>query len=162
MDKLERKLRDAAIYSPKDYKEANIDKIINGFELEQKYMGQLSRVYIIKDSDWVIKESRWDLSFELYGDVRLPFPARLSETVLKRFAFNFLPKKEHILDEYGRYLTFAQYFGYFDEESDFYHPNIDLIYSSQKNTRNSLAFFRPELEKEYKFKLDLNFLSSLW
>src|SRR6185369_7536862 len=154
MDKLEKFLRENAIYSPEEYKEIDTKKLLEGYEVEKKYMGILSRVYFIKGTPWVLKEGRWDVSFELVGDARIPFPARFSEYVLKRFSFTFLPRKKHILEEYGRYLIFAQYFGYFENKDSYYHPNRDLIFSTQKSIRKSLAFFRPEIEKKYHFKLN--------
>jgi hypothetical protein len=108
----------------------------------------------MKDMDWVVKEGRWDLDLNLFGDAKLPLPAELTEKILTLFSFTFLPSQKEILRQYKAYLKFVQYFGYFEKESSYYHPNQDLIFNAQKNIRESLVFYREDLEKYYKFKLD--------
>lgn len=156
MDNLEKKLRENAIYSPNEYKEVDVQELLKELKLEteRKYMGQLSRVHQIKNKNWMIKEARWDLSFELFAGTRLPFPVLLTSKIMKLFSFTFLPDKEEILSQYGLYLEFAQYFGYFKSEKDYFHKNRELIFNSQKRIRESLLFHKPQIERVYKFKMN--------
>lgn len=155
MDKVEKLIRDKAIYSITDYKEVDITELLKDFEVKRKYQGQLSRVYKFEDEKWVIKEGRWDVKLE-FAKGGVPLPLRITEKFLGMFSFKFLPRKEEILRQFKLYLEFAQYLGYFKNDSVYYHPNRDLIFLAQKNIRNSLAFFIPEIEKEYDFKLHPN------
>ncbi len=152
MDKIEKLIRDKAIYSPSGYKEIDTQELLTHFEAERKYGGQLSRVYVIKNAPWVIKEARWDIKLEL-AKGGIPLPLKITERVMKLFSFTFLPDKEEILNQYKLYLEFAQYMGYFKDDATYYHPNRDLMFLSQKNIRNSLLFFKPEIEKEFDFKI---------
>jgi len=156
MDQLEEKLKQLAVYSPEKYKEADITQIITelGLNVEKKYMGQLSRVYRVHDTPWMIKEARWDLSVELFAGTQLPFPVMMTSRIMKMFSFTFLPDKKEILNQYGMYLEFVQYFGYFKDEKAYYHPNRELIFNSQRNIRETLLFFKPQLERMYKVKFN--------
>lgn len=154
MDKFEKQLRDNAIYSPIKVKVAPIEKILASRDVEKIAGGQMGRVYKIEGTDWLLKESRWDLSIELFWDKSLPLPAAITEKVLNLFSFTFLPKEEEVLRQYRMYLNFVEYFGFFDEESDYYHPNVDIINTAQKNIRESLLYFKPKIEKHYAIKLN--------
>lgn len=153
MDKIEKIIRPLAIYSPKDFKEFQSSKIFDDFKLLKKYEGQMSRVFKIEKEDWLIKESKWDLKLELFKP-GIPVPVNFFEKLIGRFTrLAFLPKKKEILRQYSLYLEFVQYLGFFSSEKDYYHPNQKLIYSTQKQIRQSLLFFKEEIEKKYNFKI---------
>lgn len=154
MDKLEKKLKQHAIYSPIKIHEAPIEEILKGYDVEKIAAGQMGRVFRIQNSGWVLKESRWDLSIELFWNQRLPLPADITEKILNLFSYTFRPREEEILRQYRMYLNFLEYFGYFDEDSDYYHPNIEMIRTAQKSIRESLVYFKPKIEKKYNIKLD--------
>lgn len=69
------------------------------------------------------------------------------------FSFTFYPTLKETLRQYKLYLNFIQYFGYF-KDNEYYHPNLELIKNSQRQTRESLAYYIPELEKFYKIKFN--------
>ncbi|KKQ34266.1 MAG: hypothetical protein US52_C0065G0001, partial [candidate division WS6 bacterium GW2011_GWA2_37_6] len=147
MDNFEKTLRQYAIYSPIKVHEAPIEKILSGHDVDKIASGQMGRVYRIKDTKWLLKESRWDLSLELFWDKRLPLPANITEKVLNLFSFTFQPNEEEVLRQYRMYLNFVEYFGFFDEGSEYSHPNIEIIHTAQKSIRESLLYFKPKLEK---------------
>lgn len=154
MDKIEKKLREYAIYDPIKVREAPIQEILEGLDYEKISGGQMGRVFKIKDKDWIMKEGRWDLSLELFWDKKLPLPAEITERVLKLFAFTFLPREEEVLRQYRMYLNFIEYFGYFESEKDYFHPNISIIQTAQRTIRDSLTYFKPRLEKQYNMKFN--------
>ncbi|MDQ7021147.1 MAG: hypothetical protein Q9M91_04900 [Candidatus Dojkabacteria bacterium] len=128
--------------------------MLENYELKKIGMGLLGRVYKIKDTTWVIKEGRWDLSFDFLLGIKLPVPARFLEFILKPFNFKFLPNPKEILKQYGEYLEFAQYFGYFETDKQYYHPNREVIFRAQKTIRDSLLLYKPRLEEKYGFTFD--------
>jgi hypothetical protein len=156
MHKLEKKLIENAIYSPDEYRETNIKKLLKDIDLTPslEYMGQLSRVYKVKKTNWMAKEARWDFSMELVAGKHMPLPSRAFSWVLNKFSFAFLPDKNEILNQYKLYLRFAQYLGYFSSDDVYYHRNRDLIFLSQKHIRDSLEFYKEKIEKFYDFKID--------
>jgi len=153
MDKLEKALQKHAIYSPIKVHEAPIEDILKDYEVTKMAMGQMGRAYRVEKSKWILKESRWDLSLELFWNTRLPLPANITEKVLNFFSFTFRPREEEVLRQYRMYLSFVEYFGFFDEASEYYHPNINIIHTAQKSIRESLLYFKPKIEKKYAIKL---------
>lgn len=156
MDKFEKELKKYAIYSPLKVYEAPVQEILDGKKLEQIAAGQMGRAYRIEGEKWILKEGRWDISIELFWDTRLPLPAGITEKILNLFSFTFMPREEEILRQYRMYLNFVEYFGYFDEGSDYYHPNLSMIHTAQKNIRESLLYFKPKIEKKYAIKFHSN------
>jgi len=116
--------------------------------------GLLSRVYKLKDYDFVVKEGRWDMDFELFKGVHIPVNTKIVEKIFNIFSHSFQPKLKEVLSQYGFYLKFAEYFGYFSEKNEYYHPNLEMIHSAQRHLRNSLLFYKPEVEKHFKFKIN--------
>ena len=155
-NRFENTLKLYAVFSPdnKNIKMAPTQRLFNMHDLEFISNGLNARVYKMKNTDWVVKEGRWDLDLNLFGDAKLPLPAELTEKVLNLFSFTFLPSIKEILRQYKAYLKFVQYFGYFEKKDSYYHPNQDLIFNAQKNIRESLVFYRDELERYYKINLD--------
>ena len=155
-NRFENTLKLYAIFSPDNtnIKMAPTQRLFDMKNLKFISNGVNARVYKINDKDWVVKEGRWDLDFNLFGDTKLPLPAELTERIMNIFSFTFLPSIKEILRQYKAYLKFVQYFGYFEKKDSYYHPNLDLINNAQKNIRDSLVYYRDELEKFYKFSLD--------
>lgn len=154
MDKIEKKIQNYAVYSPGLYKLAPVTEILKGKKLKKIGEGMLGRVFRIVDENWVIKEGRWDLDFDLFGNTKLPLPAELTERIMGIFSFRFLPRPKEIARQYKQYLTFAQYFGYFTSKDSYHHPNLDLLVRAQKNIRESLLFYKKDIEDFYKIKLN--------
>jgi hypothetical protein len=156
VNKFENTLRIYAIFSPNisNIRLAPTFRLFDPKKISLLSGGLSARVFKLKNMDWVVKEGRWDLDLNLFGDAKLPMPAQLTEKVLNLFSFTFLPSTKEILRQYKAYLKFVQYFGYFSKEDEYYHPNLDLIFNSQKNTRDSLIFYLDELENFYKIKFN--------
>lgn len=150
----EKELQLYAIYSPdkRSVRFAPTQKIFGTRKLKFISSGLQARVYKIEDIDWVVKEGRWDLELNLFGNTKLPLPAAFTEKALQAFSYTFLPTIPEILRQYKAYLKFIQYFGYFDKKECYYHPNLDLIINAQRHIRASLSFHREDLEEYYKMK----------
>lgn len=150
-------LKRYAIYSPEQSTVtlAPTHRLFPEHQIRFLSSGIQARVYKMRDVDWVIKEGRWDLDFNLFGDTKLPLSAELSEKLLNVFSFTFLPTRSEILRQYKAYLKFIQYFGYFTDAKDYYHPNLELINNAQHNIRESLLFYKDELESYYHLKFDI-------
>ena len=149
-------LKRYAIYSPEQttVRLAPTKRMFSNTQLRFISSGLQARVYKIRDMDWVVKEGRWDLDLNFFGDTKLPLSASLSSKLLSLFSFTFLPSRREILRQYKAYLKFVQYFGYFTNPNDYYHPTLELIYNAQKNIRDSLLFYKDDLESYYKIKLN--------
>lgn len=147
-------LRRYAIFSPdqSQIKLAPTQRLFASEHIRRLSSGLQARVFKMTDQDWVVKEGRWDLDFNLFGDAKMPLPAELTEKVLNLFSHSLQPTRKEILRQYKAYLKFIQYFGYFRDEEDYYHPNLDLILNAQKNIRDSLLVYKDELETFYKIK----------
>jgi len=156
VNKFENTLRIYAIFFPDatNFRLAPTQRLFDPKLLEFLSTGINARVYKFRNTNWVVKEGRWDLNFNLFGDAKLPLPAELTEKVLNLFSFTFLPSTKEILRQYKAYLKFVQYFGYFTKEDEYYHPNLDLILNAQKNIRDSLVFYLDDLEDFYKVKFN--------
>jgi hypothetical protein len=153
-DEIEDYAKINAIYSPDEHKLSDITEFIKNYNLEFLSAGLFSRAFRIKNKKWVIKEGRWDLDFTLLGDIKIPLPARIIQKIMSIFSYQFQPTTKNIQNDYRGYLEFAQYFGYFEKKSDFPHPSIDLMFTAQKNIRDTLLFYKPAIERKYKIKLD--------
>jgi len=153
-DEVEEYAEANAIYSPEEYKEVDVKSFLANYELEKIGEGLNYRVFKIKGKKWIVKEAKWDMSMKFFGDAKVPLPARFAQSIMSLFAFEFLPKKSNILNDYRSYLEFVQYFGYFEKRSDYPHPSIDLLTVAQQNIRDTLIFFKSAIERKYKMKLN--------
>lgn len=153
---MENLIRRFAIYTlnPEDVRVTPIHSLFNPDKLLFLSMGLMSRVFKHTDYPLVVKEGRWDLDFELWKGARVPLSANLLEKTLKIFSWSYRPKIEEVLKQYGYFLTFIEYFGYFEDKNSFYHPEIDKIHSAQRHLRNSLLYYKPDVEKYFKFKIN--------
>jgi hypothetical protein len=160
VDKLEKKIKQYAIYNPDDmdFDEVNVTDLLSNNSAYPMSSGMNARVFRVSDSNWVLKEGRWDLDLALFGNIKLLIPAKPVESVLKLFQMTFLPTKEEIIRQYKLYLIFCKFFGYFDKETDYYHPEINIIRKSQKDIRSKLFSYKNELEKYYNFQINSDVL----
>lgn len=151
-------MRRYALYTPEqtNVKLAPTQRFFDPRKMKFLSNGINARVFKLRNLNWVVKEGRWDLDLNLFGPAKLPLPAELTEKFLNLFSFTFLPDTKEILRQYKAYLKFVQYFGYFKNEDDYYHPNLELIINAQKNIRDSLSFFKDDLETFYKIKFHPN------
>jgi hypothetical protein len=145
-----------AIYTPdeKSVKIAPTRTIFDPSKLELLSGGMQARVFKHKEFDWIIKEGRWDLELDLFGTGKMPINIKFMEKALSLFSFSFTPKLKEVIRQYDLYLKFAQYFGFFDKKGSYFHPNLELMVSAQRHLRNSLLYYKPELEKHFKFKIN--------
>jgi hypothetical protein len=155
--KLEKQLRNNAIFSPDidSVKIAPIEKLFKD-KLDYLAKGVQARVYKLKNEPWVVKEGKWDYHIDFFNieSTQIPLPAKLISPFMDFFSFTFYPTLKETLRQYKLYLNFIQYFGYFTKDSDYYHPNLEIIKNSQRQIRDSLAYYIPELENFYKIKLN--------
>jgi hypothetical protein len=149
-------IRRYAIYSTDEQaiKIAPTRSIFDMAKLERMSSGLQARVFKHKEFNWVIKEGRWDLEVDFFGTGKIPLNIKLMEKFLGLFSFSFRPRLKEVLRQYNLYLKFAEYFGFFEKKGDYFHPNINEIHSSQRHLRNSLLYFKPEIEKHFHFKIN--------
>lgn len=153
-DAIEKFAKENALYTSKEWKISPVIEFLEKYKLELIGEGSHVRAYKIVNEQWVVKEARWDLKMDLFGNMKLPLPIKLANSILKLFAVKFLPDKEFIQEDYHKYLQFTQYFGYFEKEEDFPNQNREMLFSVQKNVRTSLLAHKEAIEKYYKFTLD--------
>ena len=71
--------------------------------------GFFSRAFRIAETDWVIKEGRWDMDIPLlFGTMSIH--GQPIQQLLSPFSYKFLPSKEESWRQYQDYLLFARYF----------------------------------------------------
>lgn len=146
----EKKLREHAVYSPDIINEAPIKEIFADLDFKPLSQGLQARAFRVVGTEWVVKEGRWDLDLSfLFGKSNIPMPAMLMQKVMSIFQFQFLPDLDEIKHQYRMYMNFVRYFGYFRKDDYYFHPNRDLIHSSQRTIRDSLLLYKPEIEKFY-------------
>lgn len=145
-----------AIFSDneKNVRIAPIRSIFHKEKLSMLSEGIQARIFKHKDYSWVIKEGKWDLQLELFGTGKIPINAILAEKVMNFFSFTFRPHLKEVLRQYNLYLTFSKYFGYFEKKDSFYHPQIESLLTEQRHIRNSMLYYKPELEKHFNFKIN--------
>lgn len=153
---IEEFLQENAIYSHESPKTSDINPILETYELKKIGQGLHQRVFKIKDTKWIVKEGMHDVQIDLPASIKFKVP-RWGMWILKKiFQMTRNSGVKHILKEYRVYLEFAQYFGYFETDEIYFHPNRDLIFIAQKNIRSALQLFKPEVEKEYGIHLNGN------
>lgn len=157
VNKLEKQLQKLAFYDPQitKLKPLDLSTLLDAYQLEFISKGTTSRVFRIDDLPWVVKEGRWDLDMSLFGDTKLSLPSEPVEKILNIFEMSFLPTQTEIIEQYKRYLTFAEYFGYFVDQKVYYHPHREQIFKKQQQIRDNLAFFCSLISKRYNLKNEL-------
>jgi len=91
----------------------------------------------------------------LFGNVKMPLPAKLTEDIWKQFSQTFLPTEEEILRQYGFYLEFAEYLGFFgSKDIDVYHhPELQKLVTAQHQIRDSLVDSLESIEDHFDFTM---------
>lgn len=147
----EQVLRKNAIYSS-DRNKMNkfaVNELLREHSLELLGKGFETRAYRVMDSDWVVKEGRWDLDFEPIMHLTVKIPREQAQKLLRAFKFTFLPEIDEVLIQYGHYLKLVEYFGYFPDEEIYFHPNIDSIHNKQVRLRQEMNRFIEKIDDKY-------------
>ena len=141
IDDFEKLLRNNAIYSTdiEKIKTFPVNELLKEHKLKLIGKGFESRAFKIKGVDWVVKEGRWDLDFKPIINLTVKIPREQAQKLVRAFKFNFLPEKEEVLRQYGLYLKLLEYFAYFSDDEEFFHPNLDKLKTKQKIIRNNLS-----------------------
>src|SRR3989344_3393871 len=150
-DEIEQKLIPYPSFDPNNIESIDIDRVFSAADIEYFGEGLMSRVYKIKNSDWLVKEGRWDFNLKFFNGLDIPSSAVVTESILKLFDYSFLPRKKEVARQYADYLKFAEYMGYFDSEDQFYHPNRSEIFRKQRYIRKTLLGHREPIERIYNF-----------
>jgi hypothetical protein len=151
---LEQKLQQQAIYSTKEeVAYSKISDIIDSEQLELIGMGLLGRSYKIKNSNWVVKEGRWDPSIEIFFNLRMKIPGKLLEIGNKYTKFTFLPSLKEAIRQYSEYQLMMKYFGYFQSDEIYYHPEREKIFKTQNEIRNKVPKIIQKINQKYKTNL---------
>lgn len=115
--------------------------------------GVFSRAFLLENYNIVMKEGRWDLDLNLWGEVFMPLPSTPLQNVMKYMNFNFQPTKKEFVRQYRMYVKFMEYFGYFQNDNDYFHPELESIKKGQKEMRSKLKGYRPILEDRFQFSI---------
>src|SRR5690606_1235149 len=104
-------LQENAIYSPdiKEMKRFPVNEFLKNYKLEQIGKGFETRVFKIKNTNWVVKEGRWDLDFEPIMHLTVKIPRVQAQKLFRGFKFTFLPEEEVVLNQYSHYLKLLEY-----------------------------------------------------
>ena len=152
-DNLEKLIQTYSIHDFEDHPEINTPEIFNLTDLEYIASGLLARVFRVKNTNWVLKESRWDMQFTFSPDKTIALPSALIQAFLEPFAYKFLPQKDAISEQRKLFQIFIEYFGFFNQPTDFPVKNFSLTKKRQQKPRRDLGKYIPELEAFYAFKI---------
>ncbi len=133
-----------------------MEELFDEHEFDALSDGLQARVFRIRDAQWVMKEGRWDMDFNLLKNVKVALPAKFTETVWRQFSQTFLPTQEEIVRQYRLYLQFAEYLGYFEERdgtTPYHHPNLMRIVDAQRDIRNNLVQRMQDIREDYGIDL---------
>lgn len=157
MNQLEKILQKYAYYGDEyPFREVDLDAILEVDNLERIGKGMNTRVFKLRDHDWVIKEGRWDLDAKIVKNINVKLPPKMTENFLKIFKMSFLPEPEEIKRQYSLYMEMVNFLGYFKEDSSYYHPDISKIFDTQNRLRKTLSDYVDPVCESY----NLNHLKS--
>jgi hypothetical protein len=159
MTPLELLFRSYQIHSLDECESKNFGEICEQHEYDFLGKGFFSRAFRVRDSEWVIKEWRWDIDIPLIFGTKNIHGQPLQK-LLSPFSYKFLPTKEEAWRQYQEYLLLVRYFGYFDTSYDYY-PQYESIAQFQKWLRWNLDIFRDILIARFDIKLSEDFSDKL-
>lgn len=131
----------------------DISTLINLSDLELIGQGMNTRVFRLKDTNWVVKEGKFDLDLSFITNLKIKFPVDVTQEFLTNFGVHFYPTPDLIKAQYQDYLTFVTYFGYFDSQSQYYHPRLSAIVDKQHAIRSQLSGQTDQLAKAFWLSL---------
>jgi len=159
MPPLELLFQSYQIHSLTECDEKNFAEICEQYTCE--FLGKwfFVRAFRICESDWVIKEGRWDIDIPLVFWTK-NIHGQSIQKLLSPFAYKFLPTKEEAWRQYQDYLLMARYFGFFDEKYNYY-PEYESITHFQNGLRWNMGIFGDILRARFDIKLSEDFVENL-
>lgn len=149
MDTLERILRRYAYRTDAPFLTAPTHELFDRGKLRPIGGGVFQRVYRLDGTPWVVKEARWDPAFPV-GGMEVPLPGASLHQLLSVFATGLLPTQEETIRQYGEYLEFSRYFGWYAEIDDpDTFPDFAAVRAEQIAIRQRLMERIEDLEREY-------------
>ncbi len=138
---IERFLKEHATHDMERPRAAPVAEFLRGFTLRPLSEGLQARVFRIEGHPWVVKEGRWDVKFQVSPGLHIPIWAEAAESLMRRFSFQFLPKRALVARQHRQYLQFARYFGYFRThlDSPHAHPDLPRMVEEQEHIRGTLS-----------------------
>lgn len=138
-----------------DYGKKNFHTVCK--DIPREFLGKwfFSRAYRIPETNWVIKEGRWDIDIPLIFWTT-SIHGQPIQKLLSPFSYKFLPTKEESWRQYQEYLLLCRYFGFFDESYSYY-PEFESITHFQKGLRWNLHIFWDILKQRFGIQIP-----SLW
>jgi hypothetical protein len=147
-------LKDCAYFGDGgELQRTDIGKLINVSDLELFGQGMNTRVFRLKGTNWVVKEGKFDLDLSFITNLKIKFPVDVTQEFLANFGVHFCPTPDLIKAQYQDYLTFVTYFGYFDSQSQYYHPRLSAIIDKQQIIRSQLSGQTAQIEKAFWLSL---------
>lgn len=139
MDTLETLFQSHQIHSLRECETKNFAQICKHYECDFLGKGFFSRAFRLRDTEWVIKEGRWDIDIPLiFGSKNIH--GQPLQKLLSPFSYKFLPTKEEAWRQYQEYLLLARYFGFFDDAYSYY-PEYEAITHFQNGMRWNIEIF---------------------
>ena len=139
MDTLETLFQSHQIHSLRECETKNFAQICKHYECDFLGKGFFSRAFRLRDTEWVIKEGRWDIDIPLiFGSKNIH--GQPLQKLLSPFSYKFLPTKEEAWRQYQEYLLLARYFGFFDDAYSYY-PEYEAITHFQNGLRWNIEIF---------------------
>lgn len=152
---LESLLQSYQIHSIKECESKDFAEICRQYSYTLLGKGFFSRAFHVENSDWVIKEGRWDIDIPLvFGTKNMEWQPL--QNFLGLFSYKFLPTQEETWRQYQDYLLMARYFGFFDETYQYY-PDYEAITHFQNGLRWNLSIFGDILHARFGIKFPKNF-----
>lgn len=155
---LEQKIKPYSMkFGDLSFQRAPVTDIIKN--LPKKYIskGMFSRVFKFQEEKWVMKEGRWDMDFNVWGDVFVPLPTEQIESLLEPTAeVTFLPKIEEIKRQFKLYRTVVKYFAYYSNKDIEADPDKAILHKEQKKIREGLIDSVGKYEKALNLTINKN------
>lgn len=151
MNTLEWLFKKYQITCPDDYGKKNFHSLCH--DIPRVLLGKwfFSRAYRIQETNWVVKEGRWDIDIPLIFWTT-SIHGQPIQKLLSPFSYKFLPTKEESWRQYQEYLVLCRYFGFFDEEY-WYYPEFDAIKKFQNGLRSNLDIFGGILKQRFGIQI---------
>ena len=139
MPPLETLFQKYQIHSLDECDSKNFAQICKQCEYDFLWKWFFSRAFRIRDTEWVIKEWRWDIDIPLIFGTKNIHGQPLQK-LLSPFSYKFLPTKEEAWRQYQEYLLLVRYFWFFDDAYEYY-PDYEAITHFQNGLRWNIEIF---------------------
>ncbi len=132
---------------------APIREIFADFTLTPLATGMQAYVYRIEDTNYVLKEGRWDLDIPVTSKTNIRIHPTMAGLILNTVSYPFLPTEQEVARQFKLFNILRQYFGYAHTDK---HPTFKTsatLLRKQKAVRVNLPAMFHEIQDEYKIQM---------